>query len=170
MKNLSIIGELTQHPDISDWKVSKPIAIPFFSGQALQFIITDASSEPELPQDVEDSIANFLALNEVNRINISEKVYKNYLDFVEAVDIEDLPISDPTEIWKFVFPAHIYISRRSRRDSDIYIKVACGCEWEEEHGLQLVFRLGNKLVRVSGRDGHLTHADAYDLPEDKEDN
>ena len=50
----------------------------------------------------------------------------------------------------------------------VYVQVACECAWESEHGLQLVFRQGATLSRVSDQDGHLTHADAYDLPEDQE--
>lgn len=44
----------------------------------------------------------------------------------------------------------------------------CGCEWEEEHGLQLVFKEGKKLTRISGYDGHITAADAYDIPDEQD--
>ena len=60
------------------------------------------------------------------------------------------------------------MARRSRRYEDIYINVTCECEWEKEHGLQIVFRQGKQLTRISEQDGHLTEADAYDKP-DKED-
>lgn len=39
------------------------------------------------------------------------------------------------------------------------------CEWEEEHGLALVFRKGMRLTRVSQYDGWLTEADAFDRPD-----
>ncbi len=71
-------------------------------------------------------------------------------------------ITDPNEIWNFVHPSKIYVSRRHRRDKDIYIHITCRCDWEEEHGLQLVFRQGKKITRVSDIDGHLTESDAYD--------
>lgn len=44
----------------------------------------------------------------------------------------------------------------------------CECDWEEEHGLQLVFRQGKKLTRISDQDGHLTEADAYDKPDEED--
>lgn len=167
MMYISSIGELTQNNDIDEWFVSKPIGVPFFSGKLMQFIIDDEIPESKFPQDVEDSIANFLALKEDDRIDISDRVYKNYRDYIEAVDMEELPVSNSIEIWNFVTPTEIYVSRR-RRNNDIYVQVACECGWEEEHGLQLVFHRGNKLVRVSDQDGHLTHADAYGLPESKD--
>jgi hypothetical protein len=34
--------------------------------------------------------------------------------------------------------------------------------------LQLVFRQGRQLTRVSGQDGHLTHADAYNVPDSED--
>lgn len=43
----------------------------------------------------------------------------------------------------------------------MYVAVDCRCDWEEEHGLQLVFRQGRMLTRVSDQDGHLTEAHAY---------
>ncbi|MFC7668884.1 DUF6985 domain-containing protein [Hymenobacter humi] len=42
------------------------------------------------------------------------------------------------------------------------------CEWEVEHGLQLVFRQGRMLTRVSQYDGHLTESQAEDIPEEQD--
>ena len=45
-------------------------------------------------------------------------------------------------------------------DNDqLYVIVFCECSWEEEHGLQLVFKDGKKLTRASGIDGHYTDDD-----------
>ena len=35
------------------------------------------------------------------------------------------------------------------------------CDWEEEHGLMLVWRNGTTLTKVGGYDGHLTNVNAY---------
>ena len=78
-------------------------------------------------------------------------------------------MSTEKEIWKFVHPQEIYVTRRSYNDCDIYVQITCECDWEQEHGLQLVFRQGRKLTRVSEQGGHLTEADAFDIP-DSEDN
>jgi hypothetical protein len=99
----------------------------------------------------------------------SDRVFKNYQDFADAVEDVGVEIEDSASVWNHVRPTGIYLDRRHRRDKDIYVQVACNCDWEIEHALQLVFRRGSKLIRVSEQDGHLTHADAYDLPEDQDD-
>lgn len=48
------------------------------------------------------------------------------------------------------------------------MQIAAECDWEPEHGLLIVYRNGNELSRVSDQDGHLTHTDAYDLPEQED--
>ena len=109
-------------------------------------------------------MANFLEKNGIERIKTSHLVFKNYTEFINSVGKdEDLPeIEDKEQIWQFVYPERILVKRRRRRDKDIYLQIHCNCEWEIEHGLQLVFRRGKKITRISSIDGHSTEADAYD--------
>jgi hypothetical protein len=37
----------------------------------------------------------------------------------------------------------------------------CECDWEPEHGLQIVFRDGREVTKVGPYDGHLTNSAAY---------
>jgi len=46
--------------------------------------------------------------------------------------------------------------------------IAAECDWEREHGLQIIYRHGCELSRVSAQDGHVTHTDAFGLPEDQD--
>ena len=99
--------------------------------------------------------------------------YENCLDFLEAVDCGDVDgrlrqIKDKNEIWTYVYPKDIFVARRDRRDENIYINLTCECEWEKEHGLQLVFRQGRTLTRISEQDGHLTESDAFDKPDSED--
>ena len=48
-----------------------------------------------------------------------------------------------------------------RRSRGIYISLECNCDWEPEHGLQIVFKNGLKVNKVGPYDGHLTNSDAY---------
>ena len=98
------------------------------------------------------------------------EVCKETLDNFDNNEFIDtfLSLKSEKEIWKYIHPSEILISRRPYNDQDIYIVAACECDCEREHGLQLVFRQGKKLTRVSGQDGHITEADAFDKP-DKED-
>jgi hypothetical protein len=167
MKDIEIesIGSLQPDPDDPDeCFISKPISVPFFNGKKLKFILVGTSSEntANFLADANAAILNFLKKGENERKAVSHLVFKNYADFVEAVGEEDMPtIENEGDVWSFVYPQEIYVSRRHRHDKDIYLQIACECEWEIEHGLQLVFRRGKKITRVSDQDGHLTEADAY---------
>ena len=57
------------------------------------------------------------------------------------------------DIWNFVTPTEII--KHWDEDGEFYLCVSCGCEWEEEHVLQLVvFKDGQTLTRASGHDEH----------------
>jgi hypothetical protein len=53
-------------------------------------------------------------------------------------------------------------SRRSYGDKAVYISLECDCDWEVEHGLQIVFKEGRAVTKVGPYNGHLTNSDAYD--------
>jgi hypothetical protein len=63
-------------------------------------------------------------------------------------------ISNPADIWRHVFVRQIELKKDARHgEPSMYVLVYCACDWEEEHGLQLVYRNGNVLIRVSSEDG-----------------
>jgi hypothetical protein len=114
-----------------------------------------------------------MKMGDNERLGISDLVYKNFKTIISEVDYPYWSdtlrqTKEATEIWKFVQPTGITVSRRPYGEQDIFIDISCECEWEEEHGLQLVFRQGKKLTRVSQIDGHLTDADAYDIPDSED--
>ncbi len=165
---LESIGKLKPHPQIPDeWLISQPIGVPFFGDKEFKFILdVDLETDEMFLSEADETIENFLRLNEDVKTSLSNYIYQNYQAVqnyyqYEPSAIPTLELSNENDIWNYVYPFEIYVSRRHRRDKDIYVKVDCGCEWEEEHGLQLVFRKGLKLTRVSDIDGHLTEADAY---------
>ncbi len=165
MRKLASLGELSQDTRIPEWWVSKPVAVPFFNGQRLPFTITVDATDDVYSADVIDAVRSFLALGSGDRELAAPLVFKNFTDFADAVSDLDVEIDDAAKVWEHVKVTQIYVDRRHRRDQDVYVKVACECGWEVEHGLQLIFRRGSQLIRVSEQDGHLTHADADDLPE-----
>jgi hypothetical protein len=172
----AIIGKLRQHKEFDNWWVSKGVAVPFFDGTALAVTFTGYRPEEDAAfiADADSALRNFLSLGEADRLQISGHVHRNCTDFLEDVGYDEIDaplhaIKTAEEIWAFVHPQEIYVKRRHRRDRDVYITVACECDWEEEHGLQLVFRQGRQLTMVSGQTGHLTHADAYNVPDSEDD-
>ena len=165
-----IIGDLFQD-SFDDWWKSKPVFIPYFNVN-LEIIFIDFAPNEDVNfiEEADVALSDFLNLSENNRNEISVLVHKNCTDFLDMVEYDEFDeplhqIKDSNEIWNFVQPNQIYVSRRHRRDKDVYIQVSCSCDWEQEHGLQLVFRQGKKITRISDEDGHLTEADAYDKPD-----
>jgi hypothetical protein len=118
------------------------------------------------PMDFSTSVARFLSKSRDELAIAAPHVFRNCQAFVSAVGEDEVPvrISAPEDVWLHVEPKRIRVSRRSH-DNSVYIVIAAECAWEEEHGLQLVYRAGQQLSRVSDQDGHLTHASAYGLPE-----
>ena len=170
-----VIGQLEQDETSSDWWVSSDVKIPFFDNEEFQITFMDFEPKKDKTfiEEADKALTNFFKLAGKDRNAISELVYKNCMDFLDSTELEEgdeefRQITDKNEIWNFVNPTEIYVTRRDRRDKDIYVQVACECDWEEEHGLQLVFRQGRKLTRISDQDGHLTEADAYDIPDSKD--
>ena len=170
-----LIGTLKQHREFDDWWISDTIAIPFFENEQLTITFSDFYPEQDKTfiEQADLALTNFLSLTDSDRNAISELAYKNCMDFLDMVDFdeEDEPlrqIKNHNEIWNFIYPTEIYISRRSYKEKDIYVQVCCNCDWEQEHGLQFVFRQGKKLTRISDQDGHLTEADAYAKPDEED--
>ncbi len=170
-----VIGTLLQDNQFPDWWISEPVSIPFLSEQKIPITFMDLvpADDEGFVIEADKALTNFLSLTLNDRNNLSDLVFKNCTEFLEMVEDDELDdelknIKDSIQIWNFVFPTEIYVSRRARRDKDIYISICCNCEWEQEHGLQLVFRQGRKLTRISSNDGHLTESDAYDWPDEKD--
>jgi len=71
-------------------------------------------------------------------------------------------IESPSEVWRHVqFGSEPFVTRRAYGDQGIYVSIECGCDWEPEHGLQIVLKNGERVVKVGAYDGHLTNSDAY---------
>lgn len=170
-----IIGELKQNTQFEDWWESELIEIPFFDNKKMKITFMDfvPESDSDFIREADEALKLFFEKNKSDRFSISNLVYKNCMDFLNAVEFDetDQPlwnIKDKNEIWNHVRPNEIFITRRPYQDENIYVDINCECDWEQEHGLQLVFRQGKKITRVSQIDGHLTDADAYDKPDNED--
>jgi hypothetical protein len=162
------LGLLQRDPDIEEWFVSGYVPIPYLGGESLQFFI-EGIEDDEVPEEFEEAIGNFLALSEGDRKEATPYVFQNYRRFIEAVgeDEFDFTISSPPDVWRHVQLTEAHVSRRPNAEKDVYVQITGNCDWEQEHGLQIVLQRGNVLARVSDQDGHLTTADAYALPEEQ---
>lgn len=136
------------------------LKVPYFDGAELT--LGEEVTEP----GARAALDAFLALTPADRIADSRHVYAYYQDFREAVGGEDwmdeeigVPKS-PEDIWLLVRPGRLYVDQ-DYDERHWYVSLSSGCDWEEEHGLLMVWRDGTRLTRVSGNDGHVTNSDAY---------
>ena len=88
-------------------------------------------------------------LEHINNLNITlknmliERLYR-YYDFIrnECGDVEDLTSE---KILEHVYPLNITIEKPE--ESVIAYSIECGCDFEEEHGVEIIFK-GNELLFV----------------------
>jgi Domain of unknown function (DUF6985) len=168
-----ILGTLIKNEQIENWWQSKAINIPLIDSKLrVAFVDFEPDSDHSFIKEADSALESFLKLDLKYRDKITPHVFNHFLEFKDLVEIEDIPNEmtgiKKLEIWKFINPIEITITRRPYNKPDIFISMECECLWEPEHGLQLVFKKGQKLTRVSDQDGHLTKADAYDIPDSED--
>ena len=167
----AFLESLRPHPHVEEWLISVAVSIAFFDGKELPFIFDGVSVDNEDLNEHVKVAMNFQSLEkESTRAYATPFVVENYLQVKTAFKSLgwQVPEIEESDIWNYVHPSELIVSRRHRRDQDIYVQAHCECEWEEEHGLQLVFRRGLQLTRVSDIDGHLTESDAFDRPDSED--
>jgi len=92
------------------------------------------------------------------------RYHKDIIGHWDPVDDEYI-IDSPSDVWKHIELGHKPIfSRNHFGDRGIYVSLECECDWEPEHGLQIVFRNGNTVCKIGPYDGHLTNASAHGDP------
>lgn len=157
-----ILGTLLQDEQFDDWWISAPTGIPYLDGQALTFTYTDfnPAEDKAFTNEADETVRNFLSLTTIDRLAASAHVYKNCMEFLDAIGYNEeddalWKIKDPQQIWQHVRYNQCYVSREPYEDQQVYLRLSCECDWEQEHGLQLVFNKQGKLVRVSAEDGSI---------------
>ena len=154
------LGEVTKDEQL-DWYYSQPISVPMFGGKKCR-IVLEAYDEDERKEDFHIAIANFLSSDPAVLREADEPLFRYYNDFEKCwLEDDNQPIK-LSDVWQHIqLGNEPMVSRRPYGDKGIYISVECGCDWEEEHGLQLVLKNGLKVSKLGGYDGHLTNSDAF---------
>jgi hypothetical protein len=154
------LGEVTLNKDLG-WYYSNPIAVPMFRGKLCRIVLEGYDSD-DRKEDFHVAIANFLSGSPAVLREVDEPLFRYYKDFEEWwLASDQAPITSADELWQHVrLGDEPIVKRRSDGDKGIYISIESGCDWEDEHGLQLVLKNGLKVNKLGGYDGHLTNADA----------
>src|SRR5690606_16845641 len=120
-----IIGRLKQEESFPDWWKSEEVEIPFFDNDKLTITFMDFEPEHDKTfiDEADQALTNFLKLNANDRNLISELAYKNCMEFLDAVEYDEADeplrqIKNKNEIWNFIQPTEIYITRRPYKEQD----------------------------------------------------
>ena len=150
--------------------VSEPLAIPFLRGQLCRFWL-DRYVDDEDRVEIHRAIKNVLSIDDSVLAGATEHVYAYYEDmkalFAEHGWAATPKIAKASDVWSHVtFGNTLSVERQKKRgDEDgVYVSIECECDWEREHGLQIVLRDGLKITKVGPFDGHLTNAAAFGDP------
>ena len=148
-----IVGQLRPTDYDPDFFYSEPFPFPYFDNKELKVGFVEAEHHPYLT-GADKVLKHFIGIYSTDRTENSEIVHHYYSETLKYGYTKSLDITTPKDIWNFVTPTEIII--HWDEGGEFYLCVSCDCEWEEEHGLQLVFKDGMSLTRASGHDGHFT--------------
>lgn len=79
----------------------------------------------------------------------------------ENLDADEVPHDD--DLWesvRFELPPIVVAGGQRLQPAAFYVSFQGPVSWEKEHGLDLVFEDGVRLVKLGPYDGHCTHAHA----------
>jgi hypothetical protein len=156
------LGILTQGQGLNAGSYySQLIPIPVLGGKRCQLILDNYDHDAN-PTDFHCAIANFLAIGPSVLQTAAVHVFAYYQDCVGTAD--NIPIiASADAVWQYVHfrpELEIWVTRNDYVDDQVYVWLSCGCDWEDEHGLQLVFQQGQQVSRVGPNDGHLSCPEA----------
>ncbi len=172
----SSAGIMVRDTRLDDHWSSKPISVKMFGGAMLpvSYYEYDPEKSPDTLPEYETALRNFLSLDLEAKALATPYVHKRCRDDIAAADWDgrdqlEATTRVPDAVWNHVRPKDVFVTRRMYDENeDLYVGVQCDCDWDMEHGVLLVYRKGKQLTRVSANDGHVTDADALNVPDNQD--
>lgn len=160
--NVPGLGEVTKDKRFG-WYASEPIVVAMLGGKECRIVLR-GYNEDVRKDDFHVAIANFLSGSPAILREADEPLFRYYKDFEKWwLQAGERPIKSADDLWKHVrLGTSPHVMRRPDGDNGVYVAIECGCDWEQEHGLQIVLKNGAKVNKLGGYDGHLTNSDAFD--------
>jgi hypothetical protein len=157
-----VLESLEEDEDGNAWSAAVPVA---WMHKDCGFVLEDYAADPARA-DFAAAIAAFLRIDQAVLDAAAADVFAYYRRMHALHETHGMPsprIEGPAQVWQHVqFGFEAYASRY--HDGSVRISLECNCDWEQEHGLQLVFTHDGRICKVGPFDGHLSHADAYGDP------
>ncbi|SFQ47913.1 DUF6985 domain-containing protein [Actinomadura madurae] len=159
------LGRLVEDAQLG-WYQSEPVPVPVLGDAPCRFIVDGYVDDPA-PEEFHAAIHAFLTLDRSALITATPSIFAYYRDITEEIlasgdDEWYVEIEGSGDVLDHVwFGNEPMVVRDSRGDGHVYVSLECECDWEQEHGLQLVFRDGRTVTKVGPCDGHLTNSAAW---------
>ncbi|WP_433788786.1 DUF6985 domain-containing protein [Actinoplanes sp. CA-252034] len=160
------LGAIVEDADLG-WYRSEAVPVAVLGGAECRFAL-EGYADDSAPDDFHAAIRNFLALDRSAIEAAASSIFAYYRDVTDQVmaDGDDggcVAIEGPDRVLDHVrLGSELLVSRDPYGDQRVYVSIEGECDWEPEHGLQIVFREGVTVTKVGPYDGHLTNAAAYD--------
>jgi hypothetical protein len=148
------------------WYRSEPRPIAALLGATCEVVVEGYDDDPD-PSSLYAAIATFLALDDSALRAAAPSIFEYYRYIMDDVEAEEdwdwyVEIAGPDDVLDHVTVGpEVMVRRDPYSDGRVYVSVECECDWEPEHGLQIVFREGRAVSKVGPYNGHLTNASAY---------
>lgn len=154
------LGTVTE--DLDGWYRSEPITVPALGDRVLYVTVNGYDDDPA-KEDFHAAITAFLSIDDSALKAAAPALFDYYQDIASEFADDDMPVTifSPDQVWTHIHPIEIVVERDSFRDQHVYVSMECECDWEPEHGLQIVLRDGRAVTKVGPYDGHLTNAAAF---------
>lgn len=158
------LGKLS-FDDALDGHVSRPMPLRFLGGHSCRFILVGFADDPR-PDEVRAAVRNALDAGPAILKAAQPHVVQYRADML-ALQGVTAKLAKPSDVWSHVkLGDELFVRRRAKGTAEdgVYLSLECNCDWEVEHGLQLVVRDGTAISKVGPFNGHLTNAAAYADP------
>jgi len=160
------LGSVTSDDDLG-WLYSEPIRLDVLRGNECRIVLEGYEDDSDR-EGFHTAIQAFRSCGPEVLKAAEPHIFRYYKDMIrywEPGDDGYVVIDCPGDVWKHVqLGDEPMFTRNDSGDKGVYVSLECNCDWEPEHGLQIVFRNGDTVCKVGPYDGHLTNANAYGDP------
>jgi hypothetical protein len=152
------LAELRENNHVRNWWISAPLPVAVFANRLVPFNVHGSVLEAAA-DSIDLAVDAFRAMVDPDGL-LAAAVFEHYEACIRGMGAPRR-FGSASELWSTLRPDSVAIAQDSETGI-VHLLVNTECEWDEEHGLQLVFRLGTELVRISEQDGNIV-----DLPSGK---
>jgi len=160
------LGPVVEDADLGWHRSGTPVPVSLLSGGPCHIVVEGYDHDPAR-EDFHAAIRAFLVLDRSALVAAAPSIFAYYRDVMDDVvaagdDDWHVEIDGPEDVLDHIqLGNEPMVARDGHGDRHVYVSLECECDWEPEHGLQLVFRDGHTVTKVGPYDGHLTNAAAH---------